>query len=191
MLSPSSEDFQRWAEETRLLSASYLFFCIHQSNSPLFQQLMVWFPKGKWWTSCAQFSEEQYLEAIDFSRRFKLCLQVVSCVPVSQIREREDWTLAELGHLQNEPSRQSWDGGVWLLVYTKAVSALFWATFHDNSQGQREGGPSNHPCLSWQGTGFAEVELASFLPSQWSTTAWDQWCPRHICHHNTSLLKKD
>lgn len=68
---------------------------------------MVWFPEGKWWTSCAQFSEEQYLEVIDFSGGFKLCLQVVSCVQVSQIREREHQTLAVLGHLQNEPSTQS------------------------------------------------------------------------------------
>lgn len=175
----------------RLLSASYLSFCVRQSNSLLFQKLMIWIPEGKWWTSCAQFSEEQYLEVIDFSGGFKLRLQVVSRVPVSQVIERGDRTMAELGHPQNESFMQSWNGGVWLLVYTKAVSALFWATFHDNSQGQREEGPSDHPCLSWQGTGFAEVELASCLPSQWFITACDQWCPRHIYQRNTGLLKKD
>lgn len=91
----------------RLLSASYLFFCVRQSNSLLFQQLMIWIPEHKWWTSWAQFSEEQYLEVIDFSGGLKLRLQVVSRVPVSQIREREDQTLAELGHPQSEPSMQS------------------------------------------------------------------------------------
>lgn len=148
MLSLPSEGFQSWADETRLLSASYLFFCVHQSNSPLFQQLMVWFPEGKWWTSCAQFSEEQYLEVIDFSGGFKLCLQVVSCVQVSQIREREHQTLAVLGHLQNEPSTQSWNGGVWLLVYTKAVSTLLWAMFHENSQKRKKKAPSTIPALA-------------------------------------------